>query len=364
MRVGVGTALAAALVTAVPPAPATEATREAPRSGSPPQVASKQAASQQPASQQAASRQPALREARIHRVGGCQVFPADNWWNTPIKGLPIHKRSRAIIRRQAAGHAIHLDLGTTEPYYGIPITVVPADQQRLPLRFGVDGENYRAESDPGPVPFPANAHIEGGTSRTDDPTSGDRHVIVVQQGSCQLIESYATERIRDGQGNVVGYRAAAVARWDLASNKLRPKYWTSADAAGLPILPGLLTYEEAASGRITHALRFTLPTARSAFVRPARHCGPSGNLARSLPAYGMRLRLRKGFDATRYTGVARTLVKAMKRYGLMYADQGSAMYVTGTSDPRWAPVLDQLRAHPIDGRNFRVVKTGKATVCR
>ena len=300
----------------------------------------------------------------VHQIGGCQIFPDNNWWNRKVTGLPIRKTSKAIIKRQAAGHAIHLDLGTTEPYYGMPITVVDAAQPRLPLSFGVDGMNYRSESDPGPVPFPANTHIEGGASNTDDPAGGDRHVVAVVKGTCELIESFATERVYDGQGNVVGWRAAAVARWSLASNALRPKYWTSADAAGLPILPGLLTYEEAATGRITHALRFTLPMARSAFVKPARHCGPSGNLARTLPSYGMRFRLRKGFDATRYTGVARTIVKAMKRYGLMYADQGSAMYVTGTSDPRWEPVLDQLRAKPIDGRNFRVVKTGKPTVCR
>lgn len=300
----------------------------------------------------------------VHRVGGCQVFPADNWWNRKVTGLKIRKTSRAIIRRQAAGHPIHLDLGTTEAYYGVPVTVVAAGQPRKPLSFGAGGEDYRDESDTGPVPFPDNTHIEGGTSATDDPASGDRHVVAVVQGSCELIESYATERVYDGQGNVIGWRAAAVARWSLSSNKLRPKYWTSADAAGLPILPGLLSYDEAASGRITHALRVTLPMARSAFVTPARHCGPSGNLSRSLPSYGMRLRLRKGFDGSAYTGVARTLVKAMKRYGLMYADQGSAMYITGTSDPRWEPVLDQLRAKPIDGRNFRVVKTGKPTVCR
>ncbi|MFZ2503475.1 MAG: hypothetical protein WAW88_12485 [Nocardioides sp.] len=316
-----------------------------------------------PADATAATSAPAGRAA-VHTIGGCSVFPEDNWWNTRLKGLPVHKRSRAIIRRQAAGHAIHLDLGVTERYYGIPINVAAADQPTRPLLFGVDGADYRSESDPGPVPFPDNAHIEGGASATDDPGSGDRHVIVVQRGSCTLIESYATERVRDDNGQVVAWRAAAVARWDLGSNRLRPKYWTSADAAGLPILPGLLTYDEAASGRITHALRFTLPMARSAFIKPARHCGPAGNTARSLPSYGMRFRLRKGFKATRYTGPARTIVKAMKRFGLMYADQGTAMYVTGTADPRWGPVLDQFRAKPIDGRNFRVVKTGKATVCR
>ena len=155
---------------------------------------------------------------------------------------------------------------------------------------------------------------------------------------------------------MVGWRAAAAARWDLSSNKLRPATWTSADAAGLPILPGLLSYDEAATGAITHALRFTLPSARYAYTWPARHCGPSGNTGRDLPAYGLRFRLKKSFPTKRYTGAARAIVVAMKRYGLIYADQGSAMYVTGTADPRWEDALDQFRAHPLDGKALEVVK--------
>ena len=298
----------------------------------------------------------------IHTIGGCEIFPEDNWWNTKIKNRSVAKRSKRIIAAQLAGHEIHLDLGTTEEYYGIPINVVPEDQPTLPLKFGVDGEDYRDESDRGPVAIAPGARIEGWSTADPDPSSGDRHVIVVQLGTCQLTELYAAERIRDDTGAVVAWRAAAAARWDLSSNKLRPKYWTSADAAGLPILPGLLTYAEAASGRITHALRFTLPRARAAFIKPARHCGP--NRGQQYPAYGTRFRLRKGFDATRYRGPARAIVKAMKRYGLMYADQGSAMYVTGAADPRWAGTLDQLRRKPIDGKHFRVVKSGKATLCR
>lgn len=304
---------------------------------------------------------PAVAKRAVHSIGGCQIFPADNWWNTKIKNRPVHKRSAAIIKRQAAGHAIHLDLGVTEEYYGIPINVATAVQPTLPLRFGVGGEDYRDESDRGPVAISASARIEGGSSAEPDPTSGDRHVISVQQGTCELTELYAAERVRDSGGTVIAWRAAAAARWDLSSNRLRPKYWTSADAAGLPILPGLLTYDEAASGKITHALRFTLPSARAAFIKPARHCGP--NKGKNYPAYGMRFKLRKGFDATAYKGPARAIVKAMKQYGLMYADQGSAMFVTGTADPRWAKTLNQLRRKPIDGKNFRVVKTGKATVC-
>ncbi len=302
------------------------------------------------------------RRAPVHAVGGCPLFPADSPWNRRIDDRPVWRQSRAIVARQAAGHDLHLDLGTTEEYYGIPVNVVDEDQPLLPLQFGVDGEDYGGESDRGPVFVPADAAIEGGSARDPDPDSGDRHVITVRSGTCDLIELYAAERVRDASGRVVAWRAAAAARWDLSSNKLRPARWTSADAAGLPILPGLLSYEEAASGRITHALRFTLPSARHAYTWPARHCGPSGNTARDLPAYGLRFRLRKSFPARRYTGAARAIVVAMKRYGLVYADQGSAMYVTGTADPRWADALDQFREHPLDGRALQVVKPWRRIV--
>ena len=298
----------------------------------------------------------------VHTVGGCELFPADNAWNRRIDDRPVWRWSKAIVAKQAAGHELHLDLGTTEDYYGIPVNVVDADQPLLPLRFGVDGEDYRDESDRGPVFVPADAAIEGGSARDPDPDDGDRHVLTVRRGTCDLIELYAAERVRDASGTVVAWRAAAAARWDLSANRLRPAGWTSADAAGLPILPGLLSYEEAASGRITHALRFTLPSARHAYTWPARHCGPTGNTARDLPAYGLRFRLRSSFPATRYTGAARAIVVAMKRYGLVYADQGSSMYVTGTADPRWEDALDQFRARPLDGRALEVVKPWRRVV--
>lgn len=288
-------------------------------------------------------------------IAGCPVFPASNPWNQRIDNRPVDPRSSAIVRRHAAGSSLHLDLGSTEKEYGIPFSIVPATQKLLPLSFGVDGEDYRDESDRGPVPIPANAPIEGG---------GDRHVIVIQRGVCRLIELYHGQRVRNAAGKVSGWRASAAARWSLRSNRLRPAGWTSADAAGLPIFPGLLRYEEAASGSIEHALRFTLPSARYAYMSPARHCGPSGNTASTLPVYGMRFRLKASFDSSSYKGAARVLVTAMKRYGLMYADQGSAMYVTGTTDPRWADAIDQFREHPLDGRHFEVVRTARTTVCR
>src|SRR5688500_17371256 len=301
-------------------------------------------------------------KAPVHAVGGCELFPADNPWNRRIDDRPVSKQSRAIVARQAAGHDLHLDLGTTEEYYGIPVNVVEEDQPLLPLQFGVDGEDYGDESDRGPVFVPADAAIEGGSTDDPDPDEGDRHVITVRRGTCDLVELYAAERVRDASGRVVAWRAASAARWDLSSNRLRPAGWTSADAAGLPLLPGLLDYAEAAAGAITPALRFTLPSARHAYPWPARHCGPSGNTARDLPAYGLRFRLKKSFPARRYHGVARAIVVAMKRYGLVYADQGSAMYVTGTADPRWADALDQFRERPLDGRALQVVKPWRRVV--
>ena len=299
---------------------------------------------------------------RVHTVGGCQVLPADDPWNRRIDRRPVWRRSAAIVSAQAAGHQLHLDLGTTEEYYGIPVNVVGEDQPLLPLQFGVDGEDYRDESDRGPVFVPADAAIEGGSTDDPDPGDGDRHVLTVQSGTCDLVELYAAERVRDPSGQVVAWRAAAAARWSLSSSRLRPAGWTSADAAGLPILTGLLDYEEASTGPITHALRFTLPGARSAYTWPARHCGPSGNTSADLPAYGMRFRLRSSFPVGRYTGVAKRIVVAMKRYGLVYADQGSSMYVTGSADPRWSDALDQFRERPLDGRSLEVVKPWRRIV--
>ena len=183
------------------------------------------------------------RRPPVHAVGGCELFPADNPWNRRIDRRPVWKRSAAIVGRQAAGHDLHLDLGTTEDYYGIPVNVVDEDQPLLPLRFGTDGEDYREESDRGPVFVPADAAIEGGSARDPDPAEGDRHVITVRRGTCDLVELYAAERVRDASGEVVAWRAASAARWDLSSNRLRPAGWTSADAAGLPIQPGLLSYD-------------------------------------------------------------------------------------------------------------------------
>jgi len=296
------------------------------------------------------------------QIGGCEVFPASSPWNRDVSAAPADPRSATYVA-QAGGRNVHLDLGTTEAFYGIPYTVVPRDQPLLPLRFGTDGIDYSDESDPGPYPIPADAPIEGGSPAEPDPREGDRHVLVLRRGDCTLFETYNTERVRDGSGRVTAFRASSAATWDLTTDDRRPARWTSADAAGLPILPGLLRYEEAASGEIRHALRFTLPRARRAYLPPASHCGPHDDA--DLPAYGSRWRLRASFDESPYSGPALAVVRALKRYGLMFADQGSAMYITGTSDPRWAPVLDQLHGrHPIPGDAFEVVApAGLLTTC-
>lgn len=291
-------------------------------------------------------------------LGGCPVLPPGAAYNRDVSGDPLAPDSAALVAAQAAGHPIHLDLGSTERAYGIPFAVVAPGQERLPLLFGTDGADYSGESDRGPVPVPANAPIEGG----GDPASGDRHVLVLQRGRCVLTELYNAVRVRGAGGRVRAWRVSSAARWDLTREQRRPPRWTSADAAGLPILPGLLRYDEAASGTIRHALRFTLPRARRAYQPPASHCGTTTDA--SAPPYGSRWRLKASFDESPYRGPALAIVRALKRYGLMFADQGSAMYISGTSDPRWGPVIDELQnRHPIDGGAFEVVQGGALTAC-
>lgn len=288
-------------------------------------------------------------------IAGCQIFPADNAWNRDVSADPVHSNSAALLAAMVPNNAIHLDLGTTEEFYGIPFTVVPADQPLVQIEYGTDGVDYSDESDPGPMPIPLDAHIEGGSTGEPDPAAGDRHVLVLRQGDCTLFELYNTERTAGG------FRVSSSAIWDLTRNATRPEGWTSADAAGLPILPGLLRYEEVAAGSIHHALRFTVPRVRRAYVAPASHCGQYSDPG--LPPYGTRVRLRAGFDLSAYSGDALVILQAMKTYGLLLADQGSGWYVTGTSDPRWDDALDQLRRYPVRGSDFEVIQSGPLTTC-
>jgi hypothetical protein len=267
----------------------------------------------------------------------------------------VHPDSPALLAEMMPESSIHLDLGTSEEYYGVPYTVVPADQPLVPITFGTDGADYSDESDPGPMPIPLDVHIEGGSGAEPDPGSGDRHVLVVRQGDCRLFELYNTERTGDG------FRVSSSAVWDLTTNHTRPAGWTSADAAGLAILPGLLKYEEVAQDRLHHALRFTIPQVRRAYTSPASHCGQYSDP--TLPPYGTRVRLKADFPLDGYSGDARVILTAMKRYGLILADQGSAWYVTGTSNPGWESALDQLRELDVRGGDFEVLASGPVTAC-
>jgi hypothetical protein len=270
-------------------------------------------------------------------IGGCPVFPADNAWNRDISQLPRHPNSDAYIASINAGgnSFLHADFGSN-PDYGIPYMVVPETQPLVPVIFTAYGD----ESDPGPYPVPLNAPIEAG---------GDRHVLAVQQGTCKLYEMFDAEPV-DG-----AWHAASGAVFDLRSNALRPEGWTSADAAGLPILPGLARYDETQSGKIRHALRVTVRRTQRAYVHPATHFASSDTSA-ALPPMGLRLRLRADFDISAYSGNARVILEAARTYGLIVADNGSSWYITGATDRRWNDDdLNQLKSVP--GSAFEAVDT-------
>jgi hypothetical protein len=267
----------------------------------------------------------------------CPIFPRDNAWNRRIDHLPVAPGSRAIVRSIGLEEGLHPDFGSGTwqgSPIGIPITIVRRTQPKVRVAF-----EYGAESDPGPYPIPRNVRIEGG---------GDRHALIVDRDRCRLYELFALARASDGR-----WRAGSGAVWDLRSNRLRPAGWTSADAAGLPILPGLARFDEVARGRIDHALRFTVERTRRAYVYPARHYA-SSLTARDLPPMGLRVRLRREFDTRPFPRQARVILEALKRYGMIVADNGSDWYITGAPDPRWSnDALHTLGR--VKGADFEVV---------
>jgi len=273
----------------------------------------------------------------VPTVGGCQVFPADNAWNQVVTSMPVHPNSDAIIANiQAHGQTtIKADFGSNTQY-GIPFVVVPAGQARVPIHYTAYGD----ESDPGPFPIPTSAPIEGGN---------DHHVLVVQQGSCMLYELYHS--VRAGSG----WNADSGAMFDLNSNALRPRGWTSADQGGLPILAGLTRFDEVAAGEINHALRVTFDHTQNGFILPAHHVG--GVSDANAPPMGLRLRLRADFDISRYTGQARVILNALRRYGLIVADTGSNWFISGATDSRWND-SDLRQLTNVSGTAFEVVYTG------
>lgn len=274
----------------------------------------------------------------------CRIFPANNPWNQRVDDLPVHRRSDAIVKSIGRSTGLHPDFGSGRwdgGPIGIPYTTVPRDQKRVPVRF-----QYASESDPGPYPIPKDAPIEGGRQ-----SDGDRHVIVVDRSRCKLFELFAAYPRDNGNR----WRAGSGAIWDLDSNKLRPRGHTSADAAGLPILPGLVRQYEVKRGRIDHALRFTVEQTRRKFIYPARHFA-SDLRAPRFPAMGQRLRLKKGFDISGFSRQPRIVLRALKRYGMMVADNGSDWYISGAPSPRWNN--DALHTlGQVEGRHFEVVDT-------
>jgi hypothetical protein len=284
---------------------------------------------------------PPTTNGRTPTVAGCRVFPADNPWNTDVSTAPVDPNSTAYLAAMNAGTTyLHPDFGSN-PSYGIPYTSVGAGQPLVPMSF-----DYASESDPGPYPIPSNAPIEGGPGAT-----GDRHVLVVDSSSCKLYELFAAQYVGPG------WHAGSGAVFDLASNALRPDYWTSADAAGLPILAGLVRYDEAAqNGEIDHALRFTVRRTQRAFIHPATHFA-SSSTDQSLPPMGLRVRLKASYDLSRFTRASRAVLVALQHYGMMVADNGSDWYVTGATDSRWNDAeLDQLKTVPASA--FEVVASG------
>jgi hypothetical protein len=274
--------------------------------------------------------------------GGRRPFPADNPWNTDIAKEPVDPNSDALVASIGLEKRLHFDPS-------IPYVVVPGNQPKVSVEF-----QYPDESDPGPYPIPPDAPIEGGLD-----SKGDRHVLVVDRDNWKLYETFDSHPLRGVGGTT--WKAGSGAIFDLASNALRPANWTSADAAGLPIFPGLLRYDEVVEQKeIRHALRFTCVKTRHAYVSPARHFA-SSRTDENLPPMGMRVRLKADFDITSSPPAAQIILTALKKYGLILADNGGDWFVTGTADSRWDQpgLTDALRR--VRGRDFEVIKMGPLT---
>ncbi len=276
-------------------------------------------------------------------IGDLQVFPEDNPWNTDISDEPVDPLSDAIIARIGPDVNLHPDFGTVweGASIGIPYTVVDGDQPKVPVTF-----DYADESDPGPYPIPPDAPIEGGS---------DRHVIVIDRDNLLLYEMFDAHKT-----GYNSWHAGSGAIFDLTSNDLRPDYWTSADAAGLPIFAGLVRYEEVDSGEIDHALRCTIANSavRHAFIHPATHSANPGNTDQDQVPMGARFRLKADFDVSGFTPRVQVILTALKTYGMFVADNGSSWFISGAPDPRWDDEeLGQLKT--LHGRDFELVEMGE-----
>ncbi|GAA3836691.1 hypothetical protein [Nocardioides panacisoli] len=271
-------------------------------------------------------------------VGSCPTFPDDNWWHADVSGLPVHARSDAWIGHMSPGVDLHPDFGPTRKY-GIPVTVVDGDHRKVKVRF-----QYSDESDHVRYPLGSDTRIEGGAK-----ASGDRHAIVVDKDSCTLYETWHTKKLDDG------WHAGSGAVWDLRSNDLRPEGWTSADAAGLPILPGLLTWPEVRDDHIDHAIRFTVDVSSKHHIWPARHDAGSKSSC-SYPPMGARFRLKADYDASDLGDDAQRVVAAMKKYGMVLADNGSDWFFQGAMSTAWPDdLISDLKTIPAN--EFEAVDT-------
>jgi hypothetical protein len=277
----------------------------------------------------------------------CSEFPSDNWWHADVSHLPVHARSRQWLSHMSTSRKLHPDFGPSYgdgPNYGIPITVVGRKHARVKVGF-----DYADESDRVRYPLGSDTRIEGGRN-----ADGDRHAIVVDRSTCRLYETFATYQ------RASGWTAGSGAVWSLASNRLRPQGWTSADAAGLPIFPGLLRYGEVARGHVDHAIRFTTDVTDRRHVWPARH-DAGGVSDPSYPPMGARFRLKASFSVSGYRADTRAVLRAMKRYGLVLADNGSPWFFQGERNAKWPnSLLDQLKQIPAD--RFVAVDTSSLKV--
>jgi hypothetical protein len=279
---------------------------------------------------------------RLPGAPACPIFPANNAWNQRVDTAPVAAGSAQLISSIGLTTGLHPDFGSglwDGGPIGIPFDVVSRTTPRSRVTFG-----YADESDRARYPIPAGVHIEGGAQ-----SDGDRHALLVDKSACTLYELYDLRR------GASGWTAGSGAIFDLRSNRLRPAGWTSADAAGLPIFPGLVRYDEVARGRIDHALRFTVARTRRAFVYPARHYASSAEDP-SLPPMGLRVRLKASVDISHFPRQARIVLQALKTYGMIVADNGSNWYISGAPSPRWNN--DDLHTlGQITGADFEVVDT-------
>ncbi|MDR3703554.1 MAG: hypothetical protein P4L56_28150 [Candidatus Sulfopaludibacter sp.] len=283
---------------------------------------------------------------QLSGLNGFLPFPANNLWNTDISAAPVDPDSANLIDYIGPTATVHADFGSgtyAGQSIGIPYQVVAGTQTKVAIKLGA----YASEDDPGPMPIPTNALIEG----YPKPGTGDRHVLVLEKDGCWLYELGNAHLSKAG-----AWSADAASVWDMTINEQRPYTWTSADAAGLPIFPGLARYDEVAAGAIHHALRFTVPSTRQAFTLPATHWASSVTNPNA-PPMGMRLRLKANFDISGYSAQNQVILRALKTYGLILADNGSAIYISGAPDPRWNND-DLHKLGQLTASDFEVVQMG------